>query len=80
MRFDIPAGWYDAVDGFDEGVTVSAGNVGRTITLPRPTPDQVEYLENIKTGSAYDPNRVVGAPHKIFNQLVALLRAPSNRF
>lgn len=73
MRFDIPVGWYDAVGGFDEGVTVSAGNVGRTIVLPPPTPDQVEYLEAVKASAVYDPKTV-------FARLRAMLRAPSNRF
>jgi hypothetical protein len=73
MKFNIPASWYDAVDGLDEGITVSAGNVGRTVTLPEPTQDQIEYLETVKASADYDPKT-------IFARLRAMLRPPSNRF
>jgi hypothetical protein len=34
----------------------------RTITIPRPTPDQAEYLQRILDASKYDPTTVIGGP------------------
>lgn len=60
MRIDIPASWYDAVDKYDEGVTVGAGRP--TITLPQPTPDQAAYLAMVLAASKYDPRTIIGGP------------------
>lgn len=62
MKIEIPASWYDAVDKYDEGVTVSAGLP--TITLPQPTPDQAAYLAMILAASSYDPRTIIGGPNK----------------
>ncbi len=58
MRLNIPASWYDAIDKYDEGVTVGAGLP--TITLPQPTKDQLEYLAMILAASNYDPRTIIG--------------------
>ena len=60
MRIEIPASWYDAVDKYDEGVTVSAG--APTITIPAPTPDQAAYLAMVLAAANYDPRTLIGGP------------------
>lgn len=60
MKIDIPASWYDAVDKYDEGITVSAGV--HTIMLPAPTPDQAAYLAMILAAASYDPRAIIGKP------------------
>ena len=60
MRIEIPPGWYAAIDGFDEGVTVAAGVP--KITIPKPTPDQAAYLAMILAASEYDPRTLIGGP------------------
>jgi hypothetical protein len=39
--------------------------MGRTIELPRPTPDQQAYLEGIKSSTGhYDPDVIIGGPRR----------------
>jgi hypothetical protein len=43
----------------------ATGVVGRTIDLPRPTPDQQNYLEAIKSATGqYDPDVIIGGPRR----------------
>lgn len=60
MKFTFPASWYDAVDKYDDGITVSAGCP--MITLPAPTPEQAAYLAMVLAASNYDPRTIIGGP------------------
>lgn len=60
MKLEIPASWYDAVDKYDDGITVAAGHP--MIVLPAPTPEQAAYLAMILAASKYDPRTIIGGP------------------
>jgi hypothetical protein len=52
------------IGGFPAWIVAAVRLAARpqTITVPKPTPDQAEYLERIAAGQKYDPETVVGGP------------------
>lgn len=49
----------------DSQSAVSASGIGRVVELPKPTPDQLEYLNKVReTESKYDPSTIVGGPRR----------------